>query len=81
MSLPPHRTGRRENTARTDIREKFIHQKLSYMHRNPGKRIWNLAPGPSDYLHSSALFYQTGKHNIFEVINYKELDNLNLTEK
>ena len=62
-------------------REEFIKQKLSYMHENPCKGVWNLAGSPSEYLHSSALFYQTAKHSIFEVINYKELEDINLTER
>ena len=62
-------------------REEFINQKLSYMHENPYKGVWNLAASPSEYLHSSALFYQTGKHSNYEVINYKELVDINLTEK
>ena len=32
---------------------------------------------PSDYLHSSALFYRTAKHSIYEVTNYKELEDKN----
>ena len=62
-------------------REEFIKQKLSYMHGNPCKGIWNLARSPSDYLHSSALFYDTGKHSTYEVTNYKELEDINLTER
>ena len=61
-------------------REEFINQKLSYMHENPYKGVC-LAASPSEYLHSSALFYQTGKHSNYEVINYKELVDINLTEK
>jgi REP element-mobilizing transposase RayT len=60
-------------------REPFIRQKLSYMHNNPCKGVWNLAASPSEYLHSSALFYQTSKHSIYEIVNYKELHDLNLT--
>jgi len=45
------------------------------MHENPCKGLWNLAKSPSEYLHSSALFYDTGKHSIYEVINYKELED------
>jgi REP element-mobilizing transposase RayT len=62
-------------------RQEFINQKLSYMHNNPCTGVWNLAASPSEYVHSSALFYQTGKHSIYEVINYKELEDINLTEK
>ena len=51
---------------------------LNYMHNNPCSGIWNLATGPIDYLHSSARFYETGKQGIYEVTNYKELDNIDL---
>ena len=62
-------------------REEFINQKLSYMHENPCKGVWNLAASPSEYLHSSALFYQTGKHSIYDVTSYKELEDINLSER
>ena len=62
-------------------REEFINQKLSYMHENPCNGVWNLARSPSEYLHSSAPFYDTGKHSIYEVTNYKELEDINLTER
>jgi hypothetical protein len=62
-------------------REVFINQKLSYMHNNPCTGIWNLASSPSEYLHSSALFYHTGKHSIYQVTNYRELEDINLTER
>ena len=62
-------------------RAEFINQKLCYMHENPCKGVWNLAASPSEYLHSSALFYQTGKNSIYEVTNYKALEDINLTEK
>ena len=59
----------------------FIEQKLSYMHNNPCKGVWNLAVSPVDYSHSSALFYHTGKQGVYEVINYMLLQDINLTEK
>jgi hypothetical protein len=62
-------------------RAEFINQKLSYMHENPCKGVWILAASHSDYLYSSALFYNTGKHSIYEVANYQELEDINLTEK
>ena len=40
--------------------EKFIIQKLNYIHNNPIQPKWNLATIPSEYFQSSALFYETG---------------------
>ena len=57
--------------------EAFMAQKLSYMHNNPCTGVWNSAASPSEYLHSSASF----KHSVYEVISYKELRDINLTEK
>ena len=37
--------------------DKFLEQKLSYMHLNPCKGAWRLVTNPEDYLHSSAKFY------------------------
>ena len=59
--------------------EKFIIQKLDYIHNNPCSGKWNLAKNPWDYLHSSAQFYFTGKQGIYEVLNYQDLDEIDLT--
>jgi hypothetical protein len=61
--------------------KKFIEQKLSYMHNNPCTGVWNLAVSPIEYLHSSAMFYGTGKQRVYEVTNYMELEDINLTAK
>ena len=54
--------------------DKFTEQKLTYMHNNPVKGKWRLAENNIDYLHSSAKYYLTGEHGIYNVINYRELD-------
>ena len=61
-------------------RDAFINQKLNYMHNNPCTGTWNLAASPTDYPHSSALYYETGKQSVYEVVNYKELDDINLPQ-
>jgi hypothetical protein len=53
----------------------FILQKLKYMHHNPIQSKWNLVENATDYLHSSAKFYETGDHSIFFVQNYLEAGN------
>lgn len=37
-----------------------IFQKLDYIHNNPCKGKWMLAPSPIDYRYSSAKFYESG---------------------
>jgi hypothetical protein len=51
------------------------------MHNNPCTGVWNLAVSPIEYRHSSAVFYCSGKRGVYEVINYMELEDINLTVK
>ncbi|MGK2863545.1 MAG: hypothetical protein ACSLE0_16555, partial [Chitinophagaceae bacterium] len=44
--------------------EKFIMQKLNYIHNNSCSGKWKLADDPIQYLHSSASFYINGKKGI-----------------
>jgi len=61
-----------------DIKEcttqKFINQKLNYIHNNPCSGKWMLADCPQNYLHSSAKFYFIGKHGIFPVTHIPRVD-------
>jgi REP element-mobilizing transposase RayT len=57
----------------------YMLQKLNYMHDNPCKGKWNLVAGPVDYKHSSAKYYIIGEQGIYEVLNYCELADINLT--
>jgi REP element-mobilizing transposase RayT len=52
--------------------EKFIFQKLQYIHFNPCSGKWKLADDPLHYPHSSAGFYINGKQGSFAVIDYRE---------
>lgn len=56
--------------------EKFIRQKLDYMHKNPVSGKWNLVPSPVNYLHSSCKFYYTGVHGDYPVLNYLDLNDM-----
>ena len=58
----------------------YMQQKLSYIHQNPYRGKWNLAPTPLDYVHSSAKFYATGEQGIYSVLNYCELADIDLTK-
>jgi REP element-mobilizing transposase RayT len=52
--------------------EKFILQKLIYIHENPVRGRWKLCETSLDYLHSSAKFYFNGTQQLFEVRDYRE---------
>lgn len=57
--------------------EKFIQQKLDYIHFNPCKA--KLVELPEQYEHSSAKYYYTGEQGIYPVINFMELRDIDLT--
>ena len=52
--------------------EKFILQKLIYIHENPVRGKWKLCDTSLDYPHSSARFYFNGKQQLFEVKDYRD---------
>jgi putative transposase len=49
--------------------EKFLLQKLNYIHNNPCQPHWNLASHPCDYFYSSARFYYN-RENSFEILQH-----------
>jgi len=51
--------------------EKFVLQKLHYIHNNPCSGKWKLVKSPELYIHSSALFYLSGKHSSYRVKDYR----------
>ena len=55
--------------------EKFIRQKLNYMHKNPVSGKWKLVENYLDYIHSSARFYELGEEGVFHVYHYQEINN------
>ncbi len=60
---------------------KFIDQKLDYMHDNPCRGVWNLVMNPADYQHSSARFYLTGEQGVYPVLHCGELEDIDLTRE
>jgi len=56
--------------------EKFLRQKLDYLHMNPVRGKWNLCKSPIDYIHSSARFYYTGLQELYPVLNYLNLRDM-----
>ena len=56
----------------------FIMQKIDYMHNNPCTGKWQLAVNAIEYIHSSAKFYLSGQQGIYPVLNFRELDDIDL---
>lgn len=59
---------------------KFMKQKLDYMHDNPCRGKWNLVTDVTKYEHSSAKFYLTGEQGIYHLMNYLKLADIDLTK-
>lgn len=59
---------------------KFMKQKLDYMHDNPCRGKWNLVEDVTEYVHSSAKFYLCEQQGIYPVLNYHELADIDLTK-
>jgi hypothetical protein len=57
--------------------EKFIQQKLDYIHWNPCKA--KLVELPEQYIHSSAKFYVIGEQGVYLVTSFMELQDIDLT--
>jgi len=53
-----HRVFERSSDIKPCYTEKFLLQKLDYIHNNPITGKWHLATIPEQYLHSSAAFYK-----------------------
>ncbi len=59
--------------------DRFIEQKLDYIHDNPCRGVWNLAASPHLYKHSSAGYYLTGERGVYDVLHYAHLNDIDLT--
>ena len=53
-----HRVFERSSDIKACVTEKFLLQKLDYIHCNPISKKWHLAAIPEEYPHSSAAFYE-----------------------
>ena len=51
--------------------EKFLEQKLDYIHHNPLQPQWNLSDLPENYYWSSASFYEKGESPFNFITHYK----------
>jgi hypothetical protein len=56
--------------------EKFILQKLNYMHQNPCVGRWGLCKNTYDYAHSSAAFYEKDNRTNKLLRDYREFMGL-----
>ena len=59
---------------------RFINQKLEYIHSNPCRGVWSLVEEEHKYDHSSAKYYVTGEQGIYFVTSYVELEDIDLTK-
>ncbi|MEX6686545.1 hypothetical protein QTN47_03515 [Danxiaibacter flavus] len=59
--------------------EKFIIQKLDYIHWNPCKSENRLVELPEQYEHSSAKYYIAAEQGAYAITSYMELEDVNLT--
>ena len=59
--------------ARECYSKEFILQKLDYIHRNPVRGKWQLAADYTQYLHSSAGFYEGGQSGYGRLVHVGEI--------
>jgi REP element-mobilizing transposase RayT len=60
--------------------EKFIIQKLNYIHENPCRGKWQLSSDPQGYKHSSASFYINGYPGGYSITSYEDIQDVDLTK-
>jgi hypothetical protein len=58
--------------------ETLRRHKLNYIHANPCRA--DLVVTPEAYVHSSAKYYYSGESGVYEVTNYMELQDIDLTK-
>ncbi len=66
-----HRVFKDSFDAKAIFSEKFLIQKLNYIHHNPVSGKWNLTADFVSYEHSSASFYEEGTIKHFEPKHYR----------
>jgi len=59
--------------AKAIFSDKFLTQKMDYIHHNPVSGKWNMVNDFTNYEHSSASFYESGISNHFTPLHYKEI--------
>jgi putative transposase len=53
--------------------EKFLFQKMEYIHQNPVAKEWNLVQDRAEYKYSSACFYDRNQQPIIDIDNIRDL--------
>lgn len=53
--------------------EKFLAQKMEYIHQNPVAKDWELVQDRAEYRYSSACFYDKNQQPIIDVDDIREL--------
>ncbi len=59
--------------AKNIFSEKFLIQKMEYIHQNPVAKEWKLVIDRADYKYSSACYYDEDKKPIIEIDDIREL--------
>jgi putative transposase len=73
MKGQQHSVFRDSFDAKAITSEKFLEQKMNYMHLNPVRGNYNLVEDWREYPHSSAGFYEYGKTGYFIPVHFHEL--------
>lgn len=68
-----HKVFKSSFDAKPIFSERFLHQKLDYIHFNPVSGKWNLASDYVLYEHSSASFYENGVSRFFFPRHYMDV--------
>lgn len=68
-----HRVFENSFDAKAIFSEKFLFQKLNYIHHNPISSKWDLAKDFISYKHSSASFYEEGKATFFVPKHFRDI--------
>lgn len=68
-----HRVFEESFDAKPIFTDKFLKQKLNYIHANPIRGKWALASDFVSYEHSSASFYELGVTGHFKPVHYKDI--------
>jgi hypothetical protein len=68
-----HKVFKNSFDAKAIFSERFLFQKLQYIHNNPVSGKWNLAEDYTLYEHSSASFYEDGTIQHFKTKNFGDL--------
>lgn len=68
-----HKVFKSSFDAKAIFSDKFLFQKLNYIHLNPVSGKWKLAKYFTDYIHSSASYYEENKVGLYQPKHYSLL--------